>query len=44
MSLSAWIRRVVDREIAAREGKCPTCGHETALARTAPPEETTTDG
>lgn len=30
MSMSAWVRRVVDRELAARSGKCPACGHETA--------------
>jgi ATP-dependent Clp protease ATP-binding subunit ClpA len=29
MDMSAWIRRVVDRELAARSGKCPTCGHAT---------------
>lgn len=29
LPLSTWIRRVVDRELAAREGRCPTCGHET---------------
>ena len=27
MTVSAWIRRIVDRELAARNGKCPTCGH-----------------
>lgn len=27
MSTSAWIRRIVDRELAARSGKCPACGH-----------------
>ena len=26
MSVSAWMRRLIDREIAARDGKCPTCG------------------
>lgn len=28
-SLSAWIRRLVERELAAREGRCVTCGHPT---------------
>lgn len=28
MSLSALVRRIVDREIARREGKCPACGAE----------------
>ena len=27
MSLSAWIRRLVDQELGRRAGKCPTCGH-----------------
>jgi hypothetical protein len=26
MSLSAWIRRLIDRELAAREGQCHACG------------------
>jgi wobble nucleotide-excising tRNase len=26
MTISAWIRQVVGREIVRREGKCPTCG------------------
>lgn len=26
MSLSAWVRRLVDRELAAREGMCHSCG------------------
>jgi len=26
MNLSAWIRRVVDRELALREGQCQHCG------------------
>lgn len=25
-SLSAWIRRLVERELSRREGKCVTCG------------------
>ena len=25
MSVSAWVRRLVDQEVARREGKCPTC-------------------
>ncbi|MBO0813609.1 MAG: hypothetical protein J2P30_00420 [Actinobacteria bacterium] len=28
MSLSAWVRTVVEREIAAREGRCPACGQD----------------
>ena len=28
MTLSAWVRMIVDREITRREGKCPSCGHE----------------
>ena len=28
MTLSAWVRRVIDQEIGRREGKCPTCGHK----------------
>jgi hypothetical protein len=28
MSMSAWIRRIVDRELAAREGRCGTCGQQ----------------
>jgi len=31
MTLSAWIRLIVDREIARREGRCPSCGQATAL-------------
>jgi len=27
MSLSAWIRRLIEQEIGRRDGKCPTCGH-----------------
>lgn len=27
-SLSAWIRRLVEREIGKREGHCVTCGQE----------------
>jgi hypothetical protein len=26
MSLSAWVRRVVEREVARREGNCGSCG------------------
>jgi hypothetical protein len=26
MSLSAWVRMVIDQEIGRREGKCPACG------------------
>jgi hypothetical protein len=26
MSVSAWIRLMVDREIARREGRCQSCG------------------
>jgi hypothetical protein len=26
MSTSAWVRKVVDRELAARSGRCPECG------------------
>lgn len=26
MSASAWVRRVVEREVAHRDGRCPTCG------------------
>jgi hypothetical protein len=26
MTVSAWIRRLVDQEIGRRDGKCPTCG------------------
>jgi hypothetical protein len=26
MSVSAWIRRMVSREIARREGRCQCCG------------------
>lgn len=29
MTISAWIRREVDREIARRDSKCPTCGKNT---------------
>jgi hypothetical protein len=25
MTLSAWVRRLIDQEIGRREGKCPTC-------------------
>lgn len=25
MSLSAWVRKIVEREIGRREGKCPAC-------------------
>lgn len=25
-TLSAWVRRVVDRELGRREGRCVTCG------------------
>jgi len=28
MSLSAWILRIVEREIARREGRCESCGRE----------------
>ena len=28
VTLSAWVRRIVAREIGQREGTCPTCGHE----------------
>ena len=27
MSTGAWVRKIVDRELAVRSGKCPTCGH-----------------
>lgn len=36
MSLSAWIRRLIDAEIARRDGRCPTCGHEMADTHTSP--------
>jgi hypothetical protein len=26
MTMSAWVRRIVDRELAAREGVCHSCG------------------
>ncbi len=40
MSVSAWVRRIVDREIAARSGKCPTCGHaEPQAGNPATPDE-----
>ncbi len=29
MSTSAWVRRLIERELAHREGKCPTCGAAT---------------
>lgn len=29
MSTSAWVRRIVDSEVARRDGKCPTCGTST---------------
>jgi predicted HicB family RNase H-like nuclease len=29
MSLSAWIRRLIDQEIGRRDGICPTCGQRT---------------
>ena len=35
LSVSAWIRRVVEREVAAREGRCPACGSDVSAA-TAP--------
>lgn len=28
MTLSAWVRKLVDQEIGRREGRCPTCGHD----------------
>jgi hypothetical protein len=28
MSLSAWIRRLIEQEIGRRDGRCPTCGHD----------------
>jgi hypothetical protein len=28
MTLSAWVRKLVDQEIGRRDGKCPTCGHD----------------
>lgn len=38
MSTSAWVRRIVDRELAARSGRCPTCGHAEDPAAPAAPE------
>jgi hypothetical protein len=29
MSLSAWVRKLVDQEIGRREGRCPACGQAT---------------
>lgn len=34
MDTSAWIRRVVDREVAVRSGRCPTCGTQATPAVT----------
>ena len=28
MTLSAWIRNLISREIGRRDGKCPCCGQE----------------
>ena len=30
MTLSAWVRKIIDTEIGRRDGICPTCGHEVA--------------
>lgn len=37
MDLSAWVRRLVDREIAQRDGKCPTCGQAVETQQKAAP-------
>lgn len=29
LSLSEWIRKLADQEIARREGRCPSCGKPT---------------
>jgi hypothetical protein len=29
-SITEWVREVVDLEVARRENRCPTCGHELA--------------
>ncbi len=32
---SAWIRSLVEREIARRDGKCPTCGSDFGVSQEA---------
>jgi hypothetical protein len=52
-TVGAWIRAVVDREIATREGICPTCGQprpdqearrQEILQRFAPPQPSGSPG
>lgn len=30
VDVTEWIRRVIDKEIAERQGRCPTCGQPIA--------------
>lgn len=43
MTVSSWVRKVIDQEIAARSGRCPACGtdlgHAITAAINADPEE-----
>ena len=36
MTAGAWIRRIVDRELAAQSGRCPACG--SAVETETPPQ------